>query len=316
MDEVDVLLCQRLLRNSRAPYKELARDLGMTVPAAYKRVQGLVDAGIVRGFVAEVDISALNGLPVMVFGRSEAPLLSRAVDGLAENDAIASVLFGGGNQMYVNAFLRGAGDIDGLLDTVRARGQVPRPVLGMHMVRPDGIRVPSGGTALSPLDLRILRALRSDSRRKLTEVASEVGVSARTVRLRLDRMIKEGSARLTIEWSPDFSRDVVAIVHLAVRPDAERGKALGLLRERFGRSTVYTVAFSNLPDTILLTVWLPSMRAVCTVCEEMFATGLFESVVPQLIYSGLRLVTWKDRLLDDAPRAERAVPASPPAPLR
>jgi len=316
MDEVDVLLCQRLLRNSRAPYKELARELGMTVPAAYKRVQGLVDAGIVRGFVAEVDISALKGLPVMVFGHSEAPLLSRTVDRLAENDAIASVLFGGGNQLYVNAFLRGVGDIDGLLETVRARGQVPRPVLGMHMVRPDGVRVPSEGASLSPLDLRILRSLRSDSRKKLTEVASEVGVSARTVRQRLDRMTREGAARLTIEWSPDFSRDVVAIVHLAVRPDVDRGRAMGLLRERFGPSTVYTVAFSNLPGTVLLTVWLPSMRALSTVCEEMFATGLFESVVPQLIYSGRRLVSWKDRLLDEAPRAERTVPASASLPFR
>src|SRR3990170_8059123 len=54
-------------------------------------------------------------------------------------------------------------------------------------------QMPSVRRALTPLDWRILKALRRRGRRPLAEVADEVGVSLRTVRRRFDRMAAEGS---------------------------------------------------------------------------------------------------------------------------
>lgn len=310
MDRVDIILCQRLLANSRVSYKELARDIDLTVPAVYKRIDALVREGIIGGFVTEVDLRVLKGLPVMVYGRSEAPLATLSIEKLSKNDAISSILVAGGNQVYINAFLRSPGDIDGLLEFIRSQGDIPSPCLGIHMIRPEGTRLVGDVGELTALDYRILRSLKNDSRKSSSEVAKEVGVSPRMVRSRLGRMVESSAVRFTIRWSPDFSRDVIALIHLSVRPDRDRGRAMGLVKERFSDNIVFLSAFSNMPDSILLTVWAPSMRGIGDLAESMYATGVFRSITPNLVYSARGLETWKDRVIEERGRLSGKRPAS------
>lgn len=53
--------------------------------------------------------------------------------------------------------------------------------------------VPPVSRALTPLDWRIVRALRHDAKRPLADLARELKVTPRTVKNRFDRMIEEGS---------------------------------------------------------------------------------------------------------------------------
>jgi DNA-binding Lrp family transcriptional regulator len=55
------------------------------------------------------------------------------------------------------------------------------------------IDFPEVGRSLTELDWRIIRALASNARRPIQEVAKEVGVTTKTVRTRLNRMREEGS---------------------------------------------------------------------------------------------------------------------------
>jgi DNA-binding Lrp family transcriptional regulator len=52
MDETDIAINLMLLTNSRTPYRVLAGRLKLSVNAIHKRIQAMIEAGIIRGFTA------------------------------------------------------------------------------------------------------------------------------------------------------------------------------------------------------------------------------------------------------------------------
>lgn len=97
--------------------------------------------------------------------------------------------------------------------------------------------MPAVGRTLTPLDWRILKALRYKGRRSLAEVADEVGVSVRTVRRRHDRMAAEGSFFVVPAIDPGKAPGVLLyelLIHL--NPDAAEsvpGQVLRMFDERY-----------------------------------------------------------------------------------
>lgn len=297
MDRSDVVLCKELIRNSRLSYADLAKVLGMSVPAVHKRVKDLMDQGVIGGFVADIDITAVGGISIMAFGHSVAANTVEVADTLIANENTWQVLLGSGNQVFVNAFLRGESDLDNYLGFFREVARVPDPVLGVHMLRPEGVKITNRTRELTPLELRIISSLHNDSRKQLSDVANEVGVSARTVGNKLNGMIKEGKVRMTLNWRPAFTSDTVSLFELKLAQPADRANALALLRENFGERVVMVSAFTNIPDLIIATVWTPAMHDVEGVIHALLSTRLFSSVIPHIIYSGRRSSTWKDALI-------------------
>ena len=52
MDDVDFLLIKKLAANSRATFRLLADESGLSVSSVHKRVQALQEAEIIRRFTA------------------------------------------------------------------------------------------------------------------------------------------------------------------------------------------------------------------------------------------------------------------------
>ena len=65
-------------------------------------------------------------------------------------------------------------------------------------------------TDLCELDYKIIRSLKEDSRKPVADISEEIGVSAKTIRRRLDRMIKNFLIELSIDWYPDASNDLMS----------------------------------------------------------------------------------------------------------
>jgi DNA-binding Lrp family transcriptional regulator len=57
-----------LLSNSRTPYRALAEKLNLSVNAVHKRVQTLIDQGIIREFIARPGFAATGALIALVHG--------------------------------------------------------------------------------------------------------------------------------------------------------------------------------------------------------------------------------------------------------
>lgn len=61
LDETDVEIVRLLVADGRRPYSEIAAEVDLSPPAVSDRVDRLREQGVLRGFTAEVDRSALGG---------------------------------------------------------------------------------------------------------------------------------------------------------------------------------------------------------------------------------------------------------------
>ena len=62
---------QLLLADSMTSYRELADKLGLSVNAVHKRIQTMVEIGVIRDFTTRLSMSGLQGLTFIMFGKSE-----------------------------------------------------------------------------------------------------------------------------------------------------------------------------------------------------------------------------------------------------
>ncbi|MDV6013170.1 Lrp/AsnC family transcriptional regulator [Haloechinothrix sp. LS1_15] len=60
MNELDKRIVSCLLSNARASYAEIGQTVGLSAPAVKRRVDRLLDTGVLRGFTAVVDPEALG----------------------------------------------------------------------------------------------------------------------------------------------------------------------------------------------------------------------------------------------------------------
>lgn len=293
MDKTDLALSMLLLNNSRLPHRELAEKLGLSINAVHKRVQVLKDAGIIRRFTARISLSALNAVNVMVFGISDDKLLSDVHERLGRHGSIYWVAKAGANYLYVGAYLRSIPELESLVDYVRKEAKMPNPTVGIVTGAPEPFRGAASAKALYPLDLQIVRALHGDSRRALTDVAEELKVSAKTVRRRLSRMVKNGLVELSMEWFPDASNDIITIFHIHLKPTAQKDAAAGILK-KYWPNVLFYWSFGNLSNELLAVAWTNTMKELRTIQDSFVAEEAFESIVPNILYVGYIFDTWRD----------------------
>jgi len=72
LDDIGWKLLTALQADARLPFSELGRQVGLSAPAVAERVRRLEDAGVIRGYRADVDPSRL-GLPLQAVIRLTVP---------------------------------------------------------------------------------------------------------------------------------------------------------------------------------------------------------------------------------------------------
>jgi DNA-binding Lrp family transcriptional regulator len=286
MDEVDIAISRMMLMNSRRSYSEMGKELGLTPQAVHRRVQVMMDEGIIRGTVARLTPKAMGVLWVVVFGWSRAASMDVLAAKLARSDRTAIMFAASGNFIYVHGIVPNTNRLADFVTMVQREAQIADAQVG---ILPTPPAAPEG--SLSSLDLRLLAALRKDTRRTASELAKEIGTTAKTVRRRLDRLTREGLVSFSIHWHPDNMGDTMAYVHLHLLPEAERDKVALLLVKKYSTGMLSSYAFSNLPNQLLVMLWTRSVRDLQHVCTELERDGYFSSVVPNV----LRAVYYFDR---------------------
>jgi DNA-binding Lrp family transcriptional regulator len=306
LDERDITLSLLLQTNSRLSYQELATKLGISVNAVHKRIRDLIDAGIIRVFSARPSLMAINAMIVWVFGHSGAPSTSNLQERLHSNDSTYWVALASGNFVYVGAYVQDLPKLEEYVSFVSREARMSDPVVGMIGGATPGMApvVPLQGSTkgLHPLDYQIIYSLHKNSRKPLSDVAEELRVSAKTVRRRLTRMIEDGLVELSTEWYPDVSNDIITMFHLQLAPSADKGKVYGLL-EKYRPNFLINVGFSNLPNLIISFVWTNTMKELKELQKRIQDERVFESVTPNVLYTGYMFDTWRDKIL-----AERGAP--------
>lgn len=131
MDAIDRQIVSRLVADARSSYAEIGGVVGLSAPAVKRRVDKLLDAGVLRGFTAVVDPGALGWDTeafVEVHCRGNvAP--SRIRDGLLSlPEVVAAYTVSGAADAIVHLHAAGMAHLEAALERVRALDFVDRTV--------------------------------------------------------------------------------------------------------------------------------------------------------------------------------------------
>jgi DNA-binding Lrp family transcriptional regulator len=299
MDKTDVTLIQLLLVNSRLSYGALAEKLGLSVNAVHKRIHSLIETGVIRKFTAKLGALAVNFVNVFIWGTSQLNSLQGLPDKLKTQGSIYWLAVGGGKYLYVGAYLRNINELAPLVSYIRKEAGITDPTVGIMaaLPLPFPANLESIDTTLCDLDYRIIGSLRDNARKAISDVADELGVSAKTVRRRLARMIKNWLIELSVEWYPDASNDIITLFDLHLKPNTDIGIAYKILR-KYSPNVLFFWPFANIPNTLTFAVWTNSMKELQSIRENLEKEAGVLSIVPNILYTGYIFSTWRDQIVN------------------
>ena len=295
MDATNITLCKLLLSNSRSSYHELADKLGLSVNAVHKRVQELRSAGVIQNFIARPSLLATRGLNIYVSGISRSCFVQDLRGKLEKDGRTYWLGLASGNFTYIGADLRSFNELDSYVAYIRKEAKIEEPTVGI-LFAPFS----SEDKGLYPLDYQIIRALSKDARRQISDVALDLGISAKTIRRRLARMTDLGLIELTMEFYPDKSNDILTIFNMKVNEGVDKNSVPSLLMSKYPIQTLYTLGFINLPNSIMHMVWTNSMRNLLDHYESLRGLGIFESITPNILYTGYVFHNWREAMTENA----------------
>lgn len=270
-------LSRMLMRNSRTPYSELGKELGLSPQMVHRRVQHLMDVEIIRGTYAALSFKAMKAMWVIVHGWSKANSMDEVAKELRDDHRVAIMQVASGNYVYVHGNVTDAVGLAELVSSVQRGAKLSEPQVGIVHTPP------LEHAGLSGMDLRIIKALANDTRRPVNEIAEELGTTAKTVRRRLDRLMKEELVQLSINWQPDTMGDMVSQIHLVLKEGVPNERAAYLMIKKYGPGIIRSYTFSNVPGLIILTYCNRNAREMQDTCKELEGEGIFISVVPNVI---------------------------------
>jgi DNA-binding Lrp family transcriptional regulator len=298
LDNTDVILCQLLLANSRLSYRELAEKLDLSVTAVHNRIQSLIEIGIIRKFTAGLSAFAQNAIHVFIFGYTKTNSVSNLKAKLERQGSIYWLAVGGGNMLYIGAYLKTISDLEPLARFVKENAEMPEPTVGL-----TGSPVPAllknarinPNTKLCELDYKIIHSLQNDSRKATSVIADELGISTKTVRRRLTRMINNYLIQFSIEWYPDASNDIMSIFHVTLKDDANPN-AVNVILQKHYPNTIFYWSFCNIPCQYVFMVWTPTTKELKDIRESIEREVEVKSVAPNMIYTGYIFRNWRDEI--------------------
>ncbi len=128
-------------------------------------------------------------------------------------------------------------------------------------------------------------------------MADELGISAKTARRRLNRMIKNCLIELSVEWYPDASNDIVTLVQLYLKPDADPASAFKIVK-KYAPHMLFYWQFVDIPNVATYAVWTSTMKELQGIRESLEKEENVLSVVPNVLYVGYIFSTWRDQLVE------------------
>lgn len=157
---------------------------------------------------------------------------------------------------------------------------------------------------LSPLDWRILQAMRGDPRRSLDELADDIGVSGRTVKRRYERMAQEGAFDIVANFDPGALQGyTLFLLMLSLRPGATERESRSALNA-FGDRWFYSWSPPGLPNSSIYAAMLGAsmgeIEAVRREAETISVVARAETLVPVDLRSNAR---WIDEAIAERARA-------------
>jgi DNA-binding Lrp family transcriptional regulator len=130
MDELDSAIIEQLQTDARQSNRELARKLGIAPSTCLERVRSLTRRGVIRGYHADIDLTALNrgvqafiSVQVRPLSRAVIDTFKGSVGGMPE--VLAVFVLAGGDDFLLHVAVQDLGHLHSfLVDRLSKRREI------------------------------------------------------------------------------------------------------------------------------------------------------------------------------------------------
>lgn len=131
MDSIDQRIVSQLVINARSSYADVGKQVGLSAPAVKRRVDRLLERGVLRGFTAVVDPEALGwGTEAFVEMHCRGNVLPARIRARLEplTEVVAAYTVSGAADAIVHLRAANIHHLESALETLRALDIVDRTV--------------------------------------------------------------------------------------------------------------------------------------------------------------------------------------------
>lgn len=282
----------------------IARVTGFSVNTVKDRITRMTELGVIAGYQAVPNLRHL-GL------QGEAYHLRFANDA-AKDEAMPRILAVKG-LLELHDFLGQGACADFVF---KDAAELKRTLAALSTGAQDGPprhfydrEMPEVKRALTPLDWRIVQALRANPRAMPADLAPAVGVSARTVKRHLTRMAKEGSLFLVPMIDPSKADGLFLFELLVYLREGTGPRPMAALRAAFNAEHVYAYVPASAElgnfDMLLFARTSAEVEALRRRAEQVDGVVRAEA---WLFRAFMGFPTWLDQAIEKAARGAALAP--------
>jgi DNA-binding Lrp family transcriptional regulator len=308
MDALDRKIIILLQRDPRITYRAISKQLGISVPTAQRRVESLFSSGRIRSIRYRLAVDVLGGKWVFFHGQARIKLTPKVIRGLQDLGSINQVLQCTYNYIVCIVDIRERGDIEGVMNFLMTRLDLVDPKFlvipcrrsnsGLFSYRNESIHSPPPGDLdlLTRVDMKIILQLGIDGRKTIGSIAKEIGISYRTVKRRVDFLVKNGLIENEVDYYLGVSGDIWITTYVRFKDPSLKDEFFKQMAKYDGNLFTSGWDYSNAPDLVTFDGMFQSLSEI----NELVSTITnFEGVLETnhtIIHMSYIFDTWVHRM--------------------
>ncbi|MFW9850369.1 MAG: winged helix-turn-helix transcriptional regulator [Candidatus Thorarchaeota archaeon] len=218
MDAFDRILMSELASNCRVSFTDLAKKYDVSVNTIKKRVENLVEEGVIVAFDVQIPLSILGASFAVVTMKLTPEWSRESIQALGEHPNIYGIASGIQSEAFALVLYRSNQELTQVVDLLISSTGVSDTETIPLLPPLTGGMVSSTKSLdnLKKIDWKILQKLRRNGRMQLGDLADNVGSSPASVRKRLKFMRDNGLIEETILVNPGVSQGMVVMLALGL----------------------------------------------------------------------------------------------------
>lgn len=118
MDKTDVAILRLLQRDSRTSFRNIAKEIGVSVPTVSSRVERLEKLGVLRGYHADIDFEKLGETTVFVIIRCTPQAVDQVTSAIGGMEHVRRIHVLRGSRVMIEAVVADSRAVDEFLENV------------------------------------------------------------------------------------------------------------------------------------------------------------------------------------------------------
>ncbi|MHA1636614.1 MAG: winged helix-turn-helix transcriptional regulator [Candidatus Thorarchaeota archaeon] len=210
MDQIDKMIINFLRDNCRVSLETLAQECSITANAVKKRIEKLMDLGVIDSYVLKLSLDMIDGVYLIgIVNTDKNEDSTEFIDQIGEYPMVTHSFYESSGMCVLFAEVPGMKGLSELSAYIRGLANVEGAEF--HVLPMDR----GGRIKLGKSHLKVLRSLRNSPRMAVSTIARETGLTARRVKRIINELYETRAIRFTIHLTLNAGGSTMFVVRVS-----------------------------------------------------------------------------------------------------